>query len=231
MAFKYTTSREPISGKAYANIKRRILDLTLPPGELLSETRLAAEFGLSRTPVREALKRLENEGLVDVVPQQGSFVSPIRREFLMDAQFARAALECALVCQASGTRSDKDLAILDANLSAQRQAAENGDFDTLYRLDEEMHEALALAAGRPHIWSLISDIKIHMDRARKLTLRPDHVPTLLAQHQAIIDAVRAQDNAAAEQAMNAHLSFIVEHFDEFINANPSFVREVIKEIL
>jgi DNA-binding GntR family transcriptional regulator len=231
MAFKNNSSREPIAGKAYASIKRRILDLTLAPGEVLSEQRLAAEFGLSRTPVREAFKRLENEGLVDVVPQQGTFVSPIRRELVMDAQFARAALECALVRQASQKRTEHDLVLLAENMDAQKRAAARGDFDALFRLDEDMHESIAVAAGRPHIWSLISDIKIHMDRARKLTLRPDHIPTLLLQHQAILDGIRAADADAAEAAMNEHLGFIVEHFDDFIAANPTFVHEVVKTIV
>jgi GntR family transcriptional regulator, rspAB operon transcriptional repressor len=230
MAFKNNSTREPIAGKAYASIKRRILDLTLAPGETLSEQRLAAEFGLSRTPVREAFKRLENEGLVDVVPQQGTFVSPIRRELVMDAQFARASLECALVRLASQKRTEHDIVLLLENLEAQERVAARGDFDTLFRLDEEMHEAIAAIAGRPNIWSLISDIKIHMDRARKLTLRPDHIPTLLKQHKAILDAIGAGDPDRSEATMNEHLSFIVEHFDEFIAANPTFVREVVKSI-
>lgn len=231
MAFKNNSSREPIAGKAYASIKRRILDLSLAPGEVLSEQRLAAEFGLSRTPVREAFKRLENEGLVDVVPQQGTFVSPIRRELVMDAQFARAALECALVRLASEKRTEENIILLMENLEAQERVAARGDFDALFRLDEEMHEAIAATAGRPKIWSLISDIKIHMDRARQLTLRPDHIPTLLKQHKAILNAIRTGDAGAAETAMNDHLGFIVEHFDEFIAANPTFVRETVKDIV
>ena len=222
MAFKNSSVREPIAGRAYASIKRRILDLTLPPGEALSEQRLATEFGLSRTPVREAFKRLENEGLVDVVPQQGTFVSPIRRELVMDAQFARAALECALVRQASVTRNDRDLLVLQENLEAQKRVAARGDFDALFKLDEEMHEAIATAATRPNIWSLIKDIKTHMDRARKLTLRSDHIPTLLLQHEAILRGIEESDPELADSAMNEHLGFIVEHFDEFIAANPAF---------
>lgn len=228
MAFKNNSSREPIAGKAYASIKRRILDLTLAPGEVLSEQRLAAEFGLSRTPVREAFKRLENEGLVDVVPQQGTFVSPIRRELVIDAQFARASLECALVRLASQKRTEHDVILLLENLAAQERVASRGEFDALFKLDEEMHEAIAVAAGRPNIWPLISDIKIHMDRARKLTLRPDHIPTLLKQHKAILDAISAANPDGAEAAMNEHLGFIVEHFDDFIAANPTFVREVVR---
>lgn len=222
MAFAKRSNREPVSGQAYSEIKRRILDLTFRPGELLSETRLANDFGLSRTPVREALKRLETDGLVDVLPQQGTFVSPIRRELVRDAQFARSALECALVEDAARLRSDEDVRQLLFNLEGQERAAAAADFALLYRLDEEMHARLAAAAGRPAIWDLVADIKIHMDRVRKLTLKPDHAPRLIAQHRAIVDAVVARDPKAAASAMADHLAFVIEHFDEFVSAGEAY---------
>jgi DNA-binding GntR family transcriptional regulator len=222
MAFAKRLNREPVSGQAYSEIKRRILDLTFRPGELLSETRLANDFGLSRTPVREALKRLETDGLVDVVPQQGTFVSPIRRALVRDAQFARSALECALVEDAARLRSDEDVRQLLFNLDGQERAAAAGDFALLYRLDEEMHARLAAAAGRPAIWDLVADIKIHMDRVRKLTLKPDHAPRLIAQHRAIVDAVAARDARGAAAAMADHLAFVIEHFDEFVSDEAAY---------
>jgi GntR family transcriptional regulator, rspAB operon transcriptional repressor len=219
MAFTRRQPREPIAGRAYSSIKRRILDLTLAPGEAISETKLAGEFGLSRTPVREALKRLENDGLVEVIPQQGTFVTPIRREFLLDAQFARSALECALVREAAKKRTDRDMRVLDLNFIDQRAAVDAEDFNLLYRLDEEMHQHIASAAGRPNLWDLISEIKIHMDRARKLTLRPNHGSRLLRQHEKIIEAVREQNAGAAVEAMRVHLNFVVQHFDELIRVD------------
>ncbi len=82
---------------------------------------------LNPAGMREAFKRLENEGLVDVVPQQGTFVSPIRRVLVMDAQFARAALECALVRQASQKRTEHDLVLLAENMDAQKRVAARGE--------------------------------------------------------------------------------------------------------
>ena len=225
MGFSNRKSREPVSSQAYTSIKRRILDLTLEPGEGLSEARLAAEFGLSRTPVREALKRLENDGLVDVIPQQGTFVSPIRREFLIDAQFARAALECALVRSAARLRSAGDIARLTDNLEKQIKAVEAGNGALLFRLDEQLHETIAAAAGRPNLWALITDIKIYMDRARHLSLTADHYPRLIAQHKAIIDALEAKDPLRAEQAMADHLNFVVKHFDDFVEGHSNYTKE------
>lgn len=230
MAFNRRQSREPIAGQAYTAIKRRILDLTFEPGDLLSETRLSTEFGFSRTPVREAFKRLESEGLVDVIPQQGTFVSPIRREFVIDAQFARSALECAVVRLAAVKRSEASLLELDANLKRQELAASNNNFEELYRLDEEMHQLIAIASGRATVWDIIADIKVHMDRARKLTLQPRHTPTLIEQHRAIIEAIRTSDPDEAAKAMDLHLEFLVAHFDEFIAARPKYAMEIQRPI-
>jgi len=216
MAFARRQSREPIAGQAYSSIRQRILDLEFEPGELLSENGLAAEFGLSRTPIREALKRLESDGLVDVVPQQGTFVSEIRRELVMDAQYARSALECALVADAARVRSDEDVRQLQFNLSGQELAVERADYNALYRLDEEMHQRFAIAAQRPAVWDLVAEVKVHVDRARKLTLQPHHAPNLIVQHGRIIDAVIAGRPDEATEAMKVHLSFLLEHFDEFV---------------
>lgn len=216
MAFARRNVREPAADQAYAVIRSRILELTYAPHDALSETRLATEFEISRTPVREALKRLESEGLVEVRPQQGTFVSEIRRDLVMDAQYARSALECALVADAARLRSEEDLHALEFNLASQVRAAERQDFDLLFKLDEEMHKQIAAAAGRKAVWNVIADIKIHMDRARKLSLKPYHVPTLIEQHRAIFDALRKSDERHAVNAMKDHLSFVVEHFDELV---------------
>lgn len=216
MAFARRQSREPIAGQAYLSIKGRILDLTFEPGELLSETRLASEFGLSRTPVREALKQLETDGLVEVVPQQGTFVSEIRRDMVVDAQYARSALECALAADAARSRTDEDVRQLQFNLSGQSLAVEREDYAALYRLDDEMHQRIAAAAQRPNVWDLVAEVKVHVDRARKLTLQPHHTPNLVEQHRAIIDAIIAKQPAAATKAMQAHLAWLLEHFDEFV---------------
>jgi DNA-binding GntR family transcriptional regulator len=223
-------SRRPVSEQAYAAIKRRILDLDFEPGQLLSELRLSQDFGLSRTPVREALKRLESEGLVDVVPQQGNFVAPIRLERVMDAQFARTALECKLAKVAAARRTAAALRGLERNLAQQTKAVAAGDFNKLYELDEAFHRAIAEAAGRPGVWELIADIKVHMDRARKLTLKPAHAPVIVTQHRAVVDALRAADADAASAAMDAHLSFVVEHFDDVLATNPAYGRELRKQI-
>ena len=216
MAFARRLRREPIAGQAYLSIKQRILDLAFEPGELLSENGLANEFGLSRTPIREALKRLEGDGLVDVVPQQGTFVSEIRRELVVDAQYARSALECALAADAARLRSDEDVRQLEFNLDGQALAVERGDYTALYRLDDEMHQRIAAAARRPNVWELVAEVKVHVDRARKLTLQPHHTPNLVGQHRRIVEAIIAQQSGAAAQAMKIHLSWLLDHFDEFV---------------
>ncbi len=82
------------------------------------------------------------------------------------------------------------------------------------------------AAGRSSVWSLIAAVKIHMDRARKLTMGPDFAPLLIRQHRRIVEAVVDQKPDEAANAMDEHLRFVVEQFDEIVAANPSYVQEI-----
>ncbi|CCQ13717.1 Transcriptional regulator, GntR family (fragment), partial [Rhodococcus sp. AW25M09] len=128
------TARE----RAYRELRLRIVSLTLPPGSPLSENELAEHLSVSRTPVRESLILLAEEGLVQVFPQLGTFVSRVDTDRVADAQFVREAIETASLSDAVASRSDDDLAALRANLTAQ---AEPGiDMDQFFELDEQFHQ-------------------------------------------------------------------------------------------
>ena len=117
------------------------------PGRQLSENELAALLGVSRTPIREALQRLRDERLVEIVPQLGTFVTRISTRAVADAQFVREALECAAIRAAAGRVTDEDLEALEPNLAAQERAREAADFDAFYVLDDELHHALCDLSG------------------------------------------------------------------------------------
>ena len=135
------TARE----KAYKELRLRIVSLTLPPGSPLSENDLAEQLSVSRTPVREGLILLAEEGLVQVFPQLGTFVSRVDTERVADAQFVREAIEIASLKDAVTTRTDVDVAALRANL--EQQSVDGLDMDTFFELDEQFHQLL-LSAGR-----------------------------------------------------------------------------------
>ena len=200
------TRRTRLSDQAYTTLRTRIVSGALTPGARIAEAELAGEFGISRTPLREALLRLADEGLVAIYPQSGSFVAPIGLEAVAEAQFVREHLECAVIRELAGRIDPGGVLTLRKNLSEQEVARRAGDLDRFYGLDEALHAAFAELAGRAGIWRTIQQGKVHLDRVRRLSLPvADHIPRLIRQHRAIVDALAAREPAAAEAALRMHL--------------------------
>lgn len=199
-------NRLPISPQIYERLRRAITTLVMLPSEALSEQDLAQQLGVSRTPVREALIRLADEGLIDILPQRGSFVAPIRLSDVEEAQFIREALEVAVVQRLAGHGSNGFLAAVRANLVLQKQAVAGDDREQFLELDEAFHRSLCEEAGLSRSWRVIQVVKLQMDRVRYLSLPdPGHLETLLAQHAAIFEAIEKGDPKQAGQHMTAHL--------------------------
>jgi DNA-binding GntR family transcriptional regulator len=190
----------------YPKLRALIVSAALRPGEALSETRVAEQFGVSRTPVREAFKRLADEGFLRIYPQLGTFVAPIQLAAVNDSQFVRETLECRTIVLAAGLASRDDARLLERNLDEQGRAVGAGDGARFFAADEAMHALLIRIAGRAAIWHLIQGVKAQLDRVRCLSLRrEDWLELMHEQHRAIVAAVVAHDGAAAERAMRAHL--------------------------
>lgn len=213
----------PPQNHLYDHLRQRILSLDLKPGCALSEAQLARDYGVSRTPIREALIRLAGEGLIDNSARHRTFVAPIRYDAVMDGQFAREALETAIVHDVAQNMTDAIRKSLNDNLKRQKKAVEKGNLDRLYELDDRMHQSLAMFSRRPGIWKFVVERKVHTDRLRKLTLFPDHLPDLLAQHNDIVGALNDQDPDGAADAMRRHLRYIVEHYRDLGRRFPEFI--------
>ncbi|MGV9797848.1 GntR family transcriptional regulator [Mycobacterium sp. NPDC003449] len=203
----------------YRELRHRIVTLRLPPGAPLSENELAAELSVSRTPVREALLLLAEEGLVQVFPQLGTFVSRVDPRRVADAQFVREAVEVASLADAVRRLEDGTLAALRQVLDAQREAEH--DVEAFFRLDEEFHQLLLAAGGHENTWRTVVSAKAHLDRARRLGLRMvSPVPALIRQHTAIVDHLAAGDLDASVQAMRTHLQLVFSDVERIRNRSP-----------
>lgn len=190
----------------HAAIRREIVNLEVRPGERLSENELAVRFGTSRAPVREALIRLAEEGLITVLPQRGSFVSRISLAAMERARFVREALERAAVRNAAERGVSPD--VLDRARKAIAEQERAGQDPALFtQADDAFHRALSEASGVAQLWAVIEREKTQFDRIRFLSLpRATPVDVLIAQHRAILAAVERSDPAAADDAMRVHLS-------------------------
>lgn len=213
--------RTTAASAVYRELHTAIVSMQVKPGTPLNEKALTERFGVSRTPVREALIRLVEDGLVNIYPQSGTFVAPIPTSLIPEAVVIRKALEGATVEKAAACATAQDATRLDDILARQRFLADRQDMNGFHEADEAFHETIASIAGFPGIWNYLKPVKVQIDRARRMTLpalgRMEHV---IGEHQIIRDAIAAHDVKAATDAMAIHLSAVIPDVEELRDAYP-----------
>ena len=205
-------------------LRARILALDLAPGTPLSRTELAEQYGVSQTPVRDALQKLEQEGLVFVYPQSRTEVTKIDLGQARETQFLRMSLELEITRQLALSRERAFVPVAARILRQQKEALElDADFERFASLDRQFHETLFAAAGVLGLWSLIQERSGHLDRLRALNLpNPGKAATILDAHREILDAVAAGEVAAAQAAVRAHLSGTLALAGAIRDAHPAY---------
>ncbi|MEQ1954636.1 GntR family transcriptional regulator [Mesorhizobium sp. CN2-181] len=215
-----------VSAQVFLSLRHDIINGALQPGTQLSEQSLSQRFGVSRTPIREAMLRLAEEGLVIIYPQVGTFVTKIALSKVREAQFIREALECAAAGAAVQNATEEDDAILADIMRTQLRCADEGDYETFYLFDEKLHASIAAASGFPRLWTIALAEKVQLDRVRYLNMNSAaDLDALVAQHQAIVDAIAKRDKRAAEAATRRHLRDVFHSIEGLIAAHGSFFEQ------
>lgn len=196
------------TGRDYALriIKENIVSLDLAPGSPVSENELAAELGLSRTPVREALIELARVKIVEITPQKKSMVAPVNYDLVEESRFMRNVLECAVVELVCGMASGEDLARLRENVKLQNFYLENFAPQKIMALDNEFHRTLFDIARKSQVYHLMNTISIHFDRVRSMALSSVKDIKIVQDHAQLVDAIALGDAPRARQLMEVHLS-------------------------
>src|SRR3979409_161517 len=153
------------ASRIYSDLRVELVSLQRRPGEVISEAQIALSYGVSRTPVREAILKLSDEGLLEIYPQSGIFVSSIPISALPETIIIRKALEVPTAQLAAERATASQILVLRAILERQREANAGRDRDTFHRADEMFHATIAEVAGYPGIWTLIQQVKGHGDRS------------------------------------------------------------------
>jgi GntR family transcriptional regulator, rspAB operon transcriptional repressor len=207
----------------FAALHADIVAMALKPGEPLGEKALVERFGVSRTPIREALIRLEADGLVRILPQSGTFVSRVPVAAIPEGVAIRRALEGLAVEAATSCADAEGLAALDRTILRQRVVAALGDLGEFHLADEAFHETLARLSGYPGLWKLLVQAKVQVDRARRLTL-PAHgrMDQVIAEHVAVRDALARGDAAGARAAMLDHLGKVIVDVARLAREHPEY---------
>jgi DNA-binding GntR family transcriptional regulator len=202
-----TRDRRTSVDVVYDHLSREIASLNLRPGDNISEAEIAAQFGVSRQPVRDAFSRLENLGLLLIRPQRATEVKKFSTREITKSRFVRAAVEAEALRRAAAECDAIGAAQLKACLVMQAAVVEAGDYDKFGQLDYEFHRTLCEIGKVDFAFEVISEEKAKVDRLCMLSLsKENRMAMLLEDHQTITDCVCNGDGEGAVKAGMAHLS-------------------------
>jgi DNA-binding GntR family transcriptional regulator len=214
--------RLPLAQQVYADLRRRIISLDLPPDSPLSRVELSQYYQISQTPLREALQKLGEEGLVATYPQSRTEVSRIDVDQILEAQFLRKAVEADIVARlAADPQKAKLAAAQDSHDRLARSWEREQSFEEFAELDRQFHRDLYAAAGLASLIELVEKRCGQLDRIRRLHLQwfNDRKPEkVVGDHQSILDAVLRSDVEGAQRAMREHLADTIGRL-EVLRAN------------
>ena len=207
----------------YDTLREMIVAGELPPGSPIDKAGLADRLGASRQPVSGAIDRLAFEGLVEVIPQHGSFVSKLDQAGIADWFLVRAGLEAEFAARFAGDER-APLAALDRNIRYQAVAFKAGDLAGFHELDLGFHAIITGFTISPEAHAVLSRAEANLGRVRRLLLpEPGRAVKTLAEHRAIFEALERRDCGAAAAAMRGHISSVAGLFQRFIEGHPGAV--------
>ena len=218
--------RQSLPSAIAERLRDKILRGELREGEQLRQHAIAAEFEVSRIPVREAFRQLEAEGLITIIDHRGAVVSALSPDEIQELFDIRAALECAILRQAVPRLTEEDLARAEEMLQAYEEALGNdSDFDVWGELHWQFHSTLYSAAKRGRFMSLIQTVNNNADRYIRLHIlfsRNAHQHAK-DEHRAILELCRKRDAEAASQLLEKHITEAGREMKEFIQQEQSSV--------
>ncbi len=210
-------------------IRDAIVRLEFAPGALIDKNALCERLGVSRFPVSEALGRLAEDGFVEILPQRGTRVTLINLADCREAMFIRRALESDAVRNIA-LRGDKALlnAIRD-NVAAQHAAMKTDDRITFHALDLTLHDLLLDALGFERVKTAVYAARAKLDRMRLFLCTPQRQASTVAEHERILEALRARDAVAAGKAMEEHLDMVMTELASFSATRPDVFETKVDE--
>ena len=215
---------QPASSMVYETLRAQIISLELPPGERLSRTGLAEKFGVSASPLREALQRLERDGLIATFRQSRTIVTSLDPALLQQEHFLRTAIECEVVNTLTAMPDKSVLSKASAIIRMQRVLIEDPDQIDLFRkLDEDFHRELFEAAGQGALYLFAAERTSQMARLRSLDLPSEgKLASIVELHEAIIAAIQSGDRHAATDTMRRHLSGTIARLPDIMAQHSGF---------
>jgi DNA-binding GntR family transcriptional regulator len=216
--------RRDTNAKAiYRDLWDKIVSLELTPGAPLPEKFLSQHYGVSRTPIREALLRLADDRLVDILPQSGTYVARIPIAAIPEAVVIRQALEGATVELAATMANARQITRMQAVIEQQKVYAQADDVRAFYDADEAFHQTIAEAAQCPNIWPILRLAKVQVDRTRRISLQTiRRLRPTIEEHERILSAIIDRDVPRARAEIARHIGAVVPDVETLRGQYPDY---------
>ncbi len=213
-------SPRPLHGEVAERLRRLIIHGEIPPGERLNERLLAERFSISRTPLRDALKLLSAEGLVEILPYRGAVVSRVtldEAEGLFQVLSALEGLAGDLACQKA---TEADIAEIEALHADMRRHYERGELDEYFALNQRIHQAIVNCAQNAELTAIHSRLAQRIRCVRYVAnFSPARWTRAMAEHEEILEALRQRDGVRLQNLLKTHLGRKFESVREWLLAN------------
>lgn len=221
--FVRSSGHVPTSARLYAELRRRIISIELPPDTTLARTELAERFNVSQSPVREAIMRLEQDGLVVSYPQSRTVVTRIDTARIREEHFLRTAVETEVVRHLASAPEQATINKARGLLKMQEALVSDVEqIDLFKQLDEAFHEALFAGVNQSNLHQHLVARCGNLARLRSLDLpRTGKMKSVLEGHRAILRAVEDGNGEMAAEQMRRHLSGTIERLSEIVRENPA----------
>ncbi|NPV26903.1 MAG: GntR family transcriptional regulator [Firmicutes bacterium] len=197
---------KPLREIVFESLREAIISGILKPGERLMEVQLAEEMGVSRTPVREAIRKLELEGFVVMIPRKGAYVAGISMKDVVDVFEIRAALEALAAGLAAERITEEEMEQMERNLVRKAEAIEANDLDTLVETDVEFHDLIYRASRNERLMTIINNLREQIHRFRTVSLsNPGRMRESLEEHKKLAEAISDRNISQAQALAQEHI--------------------------
>ena len=205
-----------LRGRVFQSIREDILSGRYEQNTVLKEAAIGAELGVSRTPVREALRQLELEGLVTIIPNRGAYVNMITAKDVQDIYVIRSMLEGLCARWATQSITDEQLDSMEETLCLSEYHTSKKNYEKLYELDSLFHEQLYEAGGSRILNHILSDFHDYVKMVRKATISTSsRSVTSTEEHRAIFEAIKEKDPDKAEALAKEHVKHTIESIQAY----------------
>lgn len=213
-------SYKPLRDIVFETLREAILEGKLVPGERVMEVQLAEQLGVSRTPVREAIRKLELEGLLIMVPRKGAYVADVSLKDVIDVLEVRASLEGLAASLGAKRREDADIESLEQKIEELSSCIMNKDTDGMIKNDAEFHNLLLNTAKNKKLTSIVEGLKDQVQRFRVIYFK-EYEETglkLIEEHREILECIKSGNEKKAMQSAEEHIYNIRNHFADSLDS-------------